>query len=72
MANIKLLFYGCIESGFEETFIECFANTKNRIFISIENEENSFPSQFIALDKSTAIKFSKELRKQISILSENE
>jgi hypothetical protein len=49
--------------------LEVYANDKNEIYISIsESPEDPFRSQFIALDRDTAIKFSKVLRKEISAL----
>lgn len=66
MANVKLLFYGTEKSNTESNTIECFANSNGEISIFIEEE--SRPAVVIALDKETAIRFVKELRKQISIL----
>lgn len=67
MAKMKLVFYGSEISGTDETELEVFANNKNELFIQIKGEDNYYP-YFIALDRDTAIKFSKEIRKQISYL----
>lgn len=67
MANVKLLFYGTKQSGTQEISIECFQNSYNEITIKID-EGRDFPLSFISLDKETAIKLSKELRKQIATI----
>lgn len=66
MANVKLLFYGTETSSTQYTTIECFANSNGEISIFVEDE--SQPASVIVLDKETAIRFAKEIRKQISIL----
>lgn len=43
-------------------------NNFNELFIEIETDDQ--PSSFICLDKDTAIKLSKEMRKQISFLED--
>ena len=69
MANVKIVFYGSVESETEEHSLEVFANTKKQIYISIDaNNGSEFYNSFIVLDKETAIKFSRELRKQISFI----
>lgn len=65
MANVKLLFCGSVESETDGNTIECFHNAGGELSIIIE-EGLGYPKAIIVLDKSTAIKFSKELRKQIS------
>ena len=67
MANVKLLFYGTEESETENVSIECFYNAGCELSIVI-NQGEYYPKKFIVLDKSTAIKFSKELRKQIALM----
>ena len=47
--------------------IEVFATGSDEIFISIEDREGREES-FIELDLSTAIRFDKELRKQIGLI----
>lgn len=66
MANVKLLFYGTEKSNTLGNTIECFANYQGEISIFIEEE--SKPAVLICLDKETAIRFVKELKKEISIL----
>jgi len=48
--------------------LRCFCNTKQEIFIGIKEEEA--PEIWIALDKKTAIRFSKELRKEIALIED--
>jgi hypothetical protein len=66
MANVKLLFCGSEESETQHITLETFCNSSGEISIFI-NEEG-YPKTFIVLDKSTAIRFAKELRKQIAII----
>lgn len=70
MAKTKLVYYGTDESKTEDYNLVMYANSNNEIFISIDSEEKS-PS-FICLDRSTAIKLSKELRKEIATLKIDE
>ena len=65
---VELIFYGSVKSETTETQLRCFCNTRNEIFIGIE--ENASPEIWITLDKQTAIKFSKELRKQIALIED--
>ena len=67
MANVKLLFCGSVESETEKTSIECFYNAGGELSIFLDSGEE-FSKRFIVLDKSTAIRFSKELRKQIALM----
>lgn len=46
------------------------ANINNEIFIELTDSLKDYPPRFICLDKETAIKFAKELRKQISFLQD--
>jgi hypothetical protein len=66
MANVKLLFYGTEESKTDETSIECFVNSNGDLSIFIE--DSSDPATCVVLDKSTAIRFAKEIRKQIALM----
>jgi hypothetical protein len=72
MANVKLIFGGSEESNCSEITIECYVNNKNGLYISIQDHEvnQCYSSAHIVLDKSTAIKLSKELRKQISLMED--
>lgn len=70
MANLKLLFYDT-ES---ENEIQLYANTENEIFIAINKELTNvydINTAYISLDIDTAIKLSKELRRQIAIAKFN-
>ena len=52
----------------------CFNNTFNRIFIEITDSDDGtgYGSMFITLDKSTAIRFVKDLKRHIAQLEEEE
>ena len=54
------------------TTLEMYATNNNVIYIKIVEEFEQFSNEMvqIELDKSTAIKFSKELRKQIALLDQ--
>ena len=70
MANLKLLFYDT-ES---ENEIQLYANTENEIFIAINKELTNvydINTAYISFDIDTAIKLSKELRRQIAIAKFN-
>lgn len=70
MANYTLRFFD--KSEINE--IETFATELSKIHIGINSDEigNQNNSGMIYLDISTAIKFSKELRRQIAIAKGNE
>lgn len=71
MANVKLTFFGSEESESTERTIEAYCNQNGELFIQIVDlNGDQFSKQFTVLDKSTAIKFSRELRKQISYLND--
>tara|TARA_R110000803_G_scaffold207371_1_gene275271 strand:- start:678 stop:908 length:231 start_codon:yes stop_codon:yes gene_type:complete len=70
MAKIKTVFLGTESSGTGQHELRCFANTRNEIYISIE--ELDFPYSSISLDVSTAIKLSKTLRTAINIIKTEE
>ena len=70
MANTKIIFLGAEGTGTEDYELRCFWNSNNHIAISILDDNNYGLETIIALDKATAIKFSKELRKQISYIEE--
>ena len=67
MANVKLLFYGDASHKCETTSIEAFANQSNGLYICIEDREHS-GFDHIVLDKETAIRLVKEMKRQISFL----
>lgn len=67
MANVKLLFYGTEISGTEEIGLECFHNQHNEVTIKLDVDQH-FGLRLISMDKETAVKFSRELRKQIALI----
>jgi len=69
MANVRLIFQGTELSETQDFELQCFLNTKNEIFVSIDMGDS--PAAFICLDKSTAIRFAKTLRTEINKI-ENE
>ena len=64
MANTKLLFYGSLLSDSSKDFLDC-KEENNHICITITQSDCS---SYIYLDKSTAIKFQREIKKQISYI----
>lgn len=64
MANIKLLFQGTERSETNQDELEVYANNFNELTLILNGSHLSM----ISLDKETAIKFAKEVRKQISYL----
>ena len=68
MANTKIIFLGTENSTTSDHELQCFCNVRNNIVVSIIDNYNR--ETIITLDKATAIKFSKELRKQISYIEE--
>ena len=73
MANTKLIFCGTIESGTTNVEMVCYKNTNEQIYISLKDVDSNhdYDFQFICLDKSTAIKLHRELKKQISYIQED-
>lgn len=67
---VQLVFYGSEKSKTDDHELRCFCNTNYEIYVGIEM--NTGMEHFICLDKQTAIKFSKELRKQIALISDEE
>lgn len=66
---VEIKFVGSQKSNSQNRHLNCFCNDQNEIYISIE--QYACPEIWVALDKATAIKLSKELRKQIALI-ENE
>jgi len=64
MENTRLLFCGTQESGTQETSLELWATDNNDIIIIMESDG----VQLMNISKQTAIRLSKELKKQISLL----
>jgi hypothetical protein len=67
MANVKVIFY---DSKEDEVELQCFATLTNNIFLSIEDTscDHDYNIQSIRLDRSTAIRLVRELKKQIGFL----
>lgn len=68
---VQLIYYGSEKSETNDQELRCFCNSANEIFVGIRNTANDLEN-FICLDKSTAIKLSKELRKQIALIDDEE
>lgn len=71
---VKVVFYGTEQSGSNETELSGYVNQSDEIFISIKTSVgyNDFHESWICLDKATAIKFHRELKKQISFIQEGD
>jgi hypothetical protein len=67
---VKLLFYGSDKSETSEHSITCYCNIHHEIYIEISMGHNDFTRYCVCLDKETAIKLSKELRKQIAYIQD--
>ena len=48
--------------------LRAYHNSSNELFIEIEHDD--CPAAFVCLDKETAIKLAKEIRKQISFITD--
>lgn len=69
---VKIIFQGKEDSATEKHELECFQiEDKVLIFIKDSESASDYAEQFIELDKYTAIKFSRELRKQIALIQES-
>lgn len=69
MENVRRLFHGDTSLKYDKKTIEVYVNTKGKLFIEVRDFGiDLFPSQHTVLDKQTAIKLSKELRKQIALM----
>ncbi len=66
MANVLLKFYGTQESETSKHSLVAYSNQNNEIFLCIQ--EPNFGKRFICLDKSTAVRLVRELKKQIGNL----
>lgn len=66
MANTKLIFFGSKKSETDQHELKCYASKNNEIYLNISAP--NYPDMFICLDRSTAIKLHRELKKQISFL----
>ncbi len=68
--GVKLKFYGTEETKTENQSLEVFVNQSKEITLIINDEDVDLVlnKQIISLDKQTAIRLSRELRKQIALL----
>lgn len=64
MANVKLIFQGTERSETYDDELQVFTNTFDELTVII----NGSHLTMICLDRETAIKFAKEVRKQISYM----
>ena len=65
---MAILFSGTEESKTRNHVMECFATNENDIRIDLDMDDSIFA--FINLDKQTAIRLAKELRRQIALLED--
>lgn len=70
MANYTLVFNGTKASATEETELRVYANTNDEIYLCIK--ENDSISNHICLDRATAIKLHRTLKREISYLQSEE
>jgi hypothetical protein len=65
---VKLQFYSTNRDVLD-SFLECYLNVKGEVVIMI-TDNDSESSRLVSLDKETAIKLTKELKKNISFMKE--
>ena len=65
MANVKLIFQGTEESKTNKNELEVFANTREEISLFLSSNDYL---GYICLDKQTAVRLVRELKKQIGYL----
>ena len=70
MANLKVIYYGTEKSCTNENSLEVIANLRNEICIVVKVPE--IVEAVICLDKSTAIKLSRDIRRKIALINEME
>jgi len=71
MENTKILFGGTERSETFECALQLFTNSYDEIYISIKDYEDDdlrTNERHICISKQTAIRLSKELKKQISLI----
>tara|TARA_R110000803_G_scaffold180504_2_gene242937 strand:+ start:1552 stop:1758 length:207 start_codon:yes stop_codon:yes gene_type:complete len=64
MENTKFIFTGTQNSESQE--MQIYFNTLNEIFIKVYNWETPEQAEYITLNKATAVKLSKVLKREIS------
>lgn len=66
---VELVFTGTENSATDLYYLQLFVNSDKELCVTIRDEDSEELRQMsICLDKSTAIKFSKEIRKQIALI----
>ena len=70
MEKVKILFIGTDVSSTDDTCLVVNTTRYNEIMVSIENDDTS--PNFICLDKKTAVRLVRELKKQIGNLKTDE
>lgn len=70
MTNIKTIY--CSDDQDYESELVAYANDKNQIFIQISSSNDVYDFQHIVLNKYTAIKLVKDLKRQIGFINEME
>jgi hypothetical protein len=63
---VRLIFHGTHRSETNQNEISVFANVHDEIYLQVK--QNDYQTIHICLDRETAIKLSKELRKQIALI----
>lgn len=66
---VKLRFYGTEKLKSSKRFLECYEQGGEIIiYLEDEDSEHDYNQQWVGLDKQTAIRLSRELRKQIALI----
>ena len=67
---VQLKFYGTEVTNTNEHSLDVFVNSQLEITVRIKDEsiDHDYNIQLVSLDKQTAIRLSRELRKQIALL----
>ena len=67
---VQLKFYGTESTNTNEHSLDVFVNSQLEITVRIKDEsiDHDYNIQLVSLDKQTAIRLSRELRKQIALL----
>lgn len=71
MANVKLVFSGAQKYECFERTLVAYINAEGGLYIAIEDTESCEEwnnIQFTVLNKETAVRLSKELRRQIALM----
>lgn len=72
MANVKLCFYGSDDSKTENKFIQGYVNSNKGLYLNITDQDylptDTINHNHVVLDKSTAVRLVKELKRQIALM----